>query len=808
MILNRLIWIVITKNYQHILALIFAVKGINENHQLLPNVTLGFHIYESYSKEWWTYQATMELLSTRNKFIPNYKCGIRNNLISVIGGLHSQISLSMANILGTYKVPQFTYGSAPGMNESIESVPFYQMALNEDYQYKGILLLFLHFRWIWVGILAKNDENGERFVQTMSTVFLQHGTCVAFLERLNIIYHPKDLVWLTKMYHIVMKSNASVVVVYEKSILHLRWLLHLPEMGMVTMKPKGKVWIMTAQMELTSLHYQRSWDIQTIHGALSFTIHSNNILGYQNFIQSRNPSSVKEDIFLREVWEQVFNCVWPNSGLGKVKGDICTGMENLENLPGAFFEMNMIGHSYSIYNAVYAVAHALHAVQMHQMQHRAVVNGGRLSLWDIQPWQLHQFLRRVHFNNTAGDEVYFNQNGELVAGFDIINWVTFPNQSFLRVKVGKLDLQAPPDKMFTIHGDAITWHKSFNQVLPLSVCTESCHPGYSKRKQEGKPFCCYDCIPCPEGKISSQKDMDNCLKCPDDRYPTQKQDICIPKDISFLSYKEPLGIILAVLALLFSLFTALVLRVFLRYQDTPIVKANNQELTYALLVSLLLCFLCTLLFIGPPTKVLCLVRQTTFGIVFSVAVSCVLAKTITVVLAFMATKPGSRMRKWVGKRLSNSIVLSCSLIQASICAVWLATSPSFPDANMDAQSTEIVLECNEGSSSMFYCVLGYMGFLAIVCFSVAFLARKLPDSFNEAKFITFSMLVFCSVWISFVPTYLSTKGKHMVAVEIFSILASTAGLLGFIFFPKCYIIVLRPELNKKEQLIRKKSCKI
>ncbi|XP_018117906.2 vomeronasal type-2 receptor 26 [Xenopus laevis] len=297
-------------------------------------------------------------------------------------------------------------------------------------------------------------------------------------------------------------------------------------------------------------------------------------------------------------------------------------------------------------------------------------------------------------------------------------------------------------------------------------------------------------------------DMDSCLACPEDHWSNQRRDRCIPRLRDFLSYEDPLGAALVCVALVLTLITVLVLGVFILYRDTPIVRANNRNLSYMLLLFLMMSFLCPLLFIGPPDNLTCQLRQVTFGIVFAGAVSSVLAKTITVVLAFKATKPGSKLRKWLGNRMSFSLVFICSLVQTVICIMWLIHSPPFPDYDTWSVKGKIILQCNEGSVTAFHMVLGYMGFLAALSFLVAFLVRKVPDRYNEGQLITFSMLGFCSVWVSFIPAHLSTKGKYTVAVEIFAILASGAGLLASIFIPKCYIILIRPELNRKDKLIR------
>ncbi|XP_078524887.1 vomeronasal type-2 receptor 26-like [Lissotriton helveticus] len=418
--------------------------------------------------------------------------------------------------------------------------------------------------------------------------------------------------------------------------------------------------------------------------------------------------------------------------------------------------------------------------------------------------QLLHYLRNVHFKNSLGDEMYFDVNGDPPALYDVINWQLKPDGTIYYVKVGNFDSGAPSGQKLFVNTSAIQWNKKRKEA-PRSVCSESCAVGYRKALQKGQPVCCFDCIPCAAGHISNKTDSSNCWSCPEDHWPNGMRTDCFMKKIEFLSYREPLGLVLAASGMLCAIVTIIVYRIFIKYKETPIVKANNRKVTYLLLGSLTLSFLCSLLFIGEPQVITCLLQQTAFGIIFVLCVSCVLAKTMMVVIAFNATKPSSNMRRWLGPQVPVVIVSVCTSVQVLICATWLLLCPPFPEKNLTLKTETIIFQCNECSDTALWCMLGYMGLLACASFLMAFLARHLPDSFNEAKWITFSMLVFLSVWMSFIPGYLSTQGKYMVAVEVFGIISSSAGLFICIFLPKCYIILLRPTLNTRDQLLGKRQ---
>ncbi|XP_068109629.1 vomeronasal type-2 receptor 26-like [Hyperolius riggenbachi] len=687
------------KDYLELRIFVLTVREINEDKELLPNVTLGYKLHDNCRDLIQTVHNIITMLSGDEMEAPNYSCMKEGEVAAFVG------EDGMAELLDMYGYVMISYDTDDRLSQKHEGhKAFFNVAPNDLLRFPAISSCLKHFGWNWVGVITSDEESTKIELQELRKELDSNEICIAYVLNSDRNRNSESV-------NVIEKSKGRVIIVFGKLsstqlflaglddvlrnitlILHESWIYSFHQRTDCQLSLNCSLMFMPGHKQystqvLSNLkRYELSSDI-VLQDLLYLLLLQNNIS------KGFNIKYLTSKLFLKMPEREKFAFLY------KLYSEISN--------------MNFPSH-FSVYTAVYSLAYALHDMQRYS---KSTTN-------------------------------------------------------------------------------------RYKTKAPQSRCSERCPPGYRKVTVNKYPVCCYECVPCSEGEISNVTDSDKCHRCPDTEWPNEKTVKCIPKTLEYLSHEDTLALIFSVFSLASCVITVITLKVFISFWDTPVVKANNRTVSFILLTSILLSFLCVFLFLGLPVDITCMLRQVSFGIFFTIAVSSVLAKTITVCIAFKATKPGCYWRKWMGSKLSNYVVTICSSVQVLICTIWLSVSPPYQENDMSSSPGIIIIQCNEGSVIGFYSVLGYMGLLAGVSLVLAFMVRTLPDSFNEAKYITFSMLVFCSVWIAMIPAYVSTRGKYMVAVEVFAILASSAGLLCCIFLPKIYIILIKPEINSKELFLK------
>ncbi|XP_070825795.1 extracellular calcium-sensing receptor-like [Chaetodon trifascialis] len=770
-------------------AMIFAIEEINNSTELLPGIKLGYQIHDSCASVPVVAHAAFQLSNGLDPvFDTGDNCSQSGMVIAIVGESGSTPSISMSHIIGPFNIPQVShFATCACLSDKKQYPSFFRTIPSDQFQADALAKLVKHFGWTWIGAIRSDTDYGNNGMESFLEAAQKEGICVEYSESFHRA-HPRSKI--QRVADVIRRSTAMVVVAFVASG-DIKILLK--ELSLEPSPPRQ--WI-GSESWVTNPDILR---FTFCAGAIGFAIQQSVIPGLRDFLLDLSPSEVAASPVLTEFWEDSFNCRLEKS---EAMDDthLCDGTEDIQTLQSPYTDTSQLRITNMVYKAVYAIAHAIHNSVCQDTNSTTQCD----KFTRIESKQVLAQLKKVSFSQN-GYDVSFDANGDPVAKYELVNWQKTESGTIELVTVGHYDASLPVGQKFRINRN-LTWMDGYTEV-PVSVCSDSCPPGTRKVLQKGKPICCYDCVPCPEGEISNSTDSPDCFPCPREFWPNAEKDTCFPKPVEFLSFDEVLGIILAAFSVGGACLAIITAAVFFRHRSSPIVRANNSELSFLLLFSLTLCFLCSLTFIGAPSEWSCMLRHTAFGITFVLCISCVLGKTIVVLMAFKATLPGSNVMKWFGPLQQRMTVVSFTCIQVLICIIWLVVSPPFPMKNLTTYKERVILECALGSAIGFWAVLGYIGLLAVFCFLLAVLARKLPDNFNEAKLITFSMLIFCAVWITFIPAYVSSPGKFTVAVEIFAILASSFGLTFCIFAPKCFIILFQPEKNTKKHVMNKNQTK-
>ncbi|CAF90659.1 unnamed protein product, partial [Tetraodon nigroviridis] len=753
--------------------MLFAIDEINRRSDLLPDTDLGYVIYDSCFTISKAVEGTLTYLTGQDEAVPNYRCGSGPPLAALVGAGGTDLSIATARILGLYHFPQLLLhllGSGeqipvPHLPEDRSQRP----APVQRHRQTGDRL-----RLDLGGDISANDDYGKYGIKDFKEQVEEAGVCISFSETLPKGNSPEDI---QRIVQTVVESTAKIIVVFSSDV-DLSPLVAELLRNNVT----NRTWI-ASEAWVTSALLLEPGASSLLGGTLGFAVRRGSIPGLQRYLLDLDPYG---DPLTEEFWEtvgvspptcisfsgahaclpQVFNCTLDYGKALRQSGQgLCSGLESLAQLNNTYSDISQLRITYSVYKAVYAVAHALHNLE-HCQQGQGPFNGKDCAdIGSFEPWQ-------------------FSSDGEI---------------SYVRV--GHFNASAAPEEQMSISNSSILWNNDTPEP-PRSVCSDNCQPGTRKGIRQGEPVCCFDCIPCADGEISNTTNARECILCGEDDWSNQAHDACVPKIIEFLAFGEPLGITLIVISACGAVVTIAVAVsfthqeaglqvVFILNASTPLVKANDAVLSLLLLFSLVVTFLCSIVFLGEPQDWSCMTSQVALALGFALCLSCIMSESWHPCVCVCCSLARSCRRE----------IWRCFLIpQAVACTVWLVLFPPHAVKNTSAQNIKIILECDEGSIVFICCIFAYDILLALIAFIFAFIARKLEDHFSEGKSMTFGMLVFFIVWISFVPAYLSTRGKFMVAVQIFAILASSFGLLTCIFLPKCYILLIKPERNKEDMM--------
>ncbi|CAK6951166.1 taste receptor type 1 member 1 [Scomber scombrus] len=749
-------------------AMRFAVEEINNStgpQSLLPEVKLGYQLYDICSVPAGIL-ATVDLLQQHHHSIstprtdPNYNNS--QKAVAVIGPDSSSKSLTPAALLGAYLIPQISFEAS---NEKLSNKylypAFFRTIPSDKNQVAAMIQLLVHFNWTWIALLGSDNDYGLDGMTSLSEEAPHHGICIAY--QAVIPSHTADTIQtMRNMVEGILTTQVNTIVVFSSKSKLRGFFPYVIERNVTE-----KVWIGTEDWSVATLISEIP-GIHTIGTVLGVSVKYASLPGFQEFERKVSEASMKYNN-TQEVFDD----------------NNCLQSTDLYTLARKKFSLESydITSSFNVYKAVYAVAHALHQALS--------CDTGQCQRRSVYPWQLLSWLKQVRFSldNTS---IYFDMNGDPPTGYDIVTWVWEKKDWSLRM-VGSF---SPNPITLTIDADQIEWHTTgASRSVPQSICSPPCLKGH-KKLLTGQHTCCFDCQECPIATFLNISESTTCQQCLPEQWAPAGSEQCLSRTVLLLAWDNPLSIALLVFLAACVLMTSSTALILLVNLNTPVAKSAGGRTCLLMLAAMTVAAMSSLCHFGQPSPLACFLKQPLFSFSFTVCLACITVRALQVVCIFkFASKLPPAYDKWAKKHGPELTIFLVSVIILLISVVRVALDPPQPSQDLDFYHDSIVLECSNTLSSGAGFELGYVSLLSILCFSFSYMGKDLPANYNEAKCVTFSLMVYMISWISFFTVYFIGRGPFTMAANVFAILFSVLTFLGGYFLPKIYIIVLRPEMN-------------
>ncbi|XP_059810246.1 taste receptor type 1 member 1-like [Hypanus sabinus] len=751
----------------------FAVEEINNSSSLLPNVTLGYLIFDD-CEFGIDIQGALAFVSRHHENITEeslQKSRYQPTVTAVIGPLKSDAAIITNKILGLFDVPQISFGaSSDELSDRTQHPTFMRTIPSDANQIEAIVLLIQKFRWNWIAVAASDSDYGESGKHHVISTATAAGICIASHHTIPT-HGSGSTPAIIDIFGNITESRANVIVVFAHSEDAERFF-----QVAVTLNITGKVWILSEAMSVLRKLSEIS-NIRNIGTILGISLKQGRMAGYEEFVL-RDITACSTDNY------KPLRCLNLEGERLSSMDDDCRAVCDECVLCTSDGVKSLLRHSewrieFNVYSATYAVAYGLHQLLQ--------CDSGECEKKEVYPWQLLKALKKVNFS-LDDMQIYFDECGNPPIGYDIIHWV-WTNEAVSFKAIGSY---TPNPVHLQLDGSLIKWN-SQNGQIPTSNCSSECEPGQIKTTIGFQP-CCFICEDCAEGTFQNESE---CLPCSPDQWSPAKSTVCESRTEVYMRWDEGVSIALAILSGTGLLLKASIALVFALYFDTPVIKAAGGKLCFVLLLALAISCGSVYLFIGKPSTEICVARKVVFAVSYETCLACVLVRSFQLVVIFkMATRLPKTYSYWVKYNGQYIFLLISTVIEFFSASIfWTYFRSSVFEKNYDVSKTEIILMCSSGN--LFISIIPIAGLIlfSLLCFVFAYLGKDLPKNYNEAKCITFSMALVLISWIFLILVLLSGSTSYTSAIEASVILLSSYSITVGYFFPKCYIILFKPQYN-------------
>ena len=812
-------------------AMLFAIDRINNDMRLLPNLTIGYDVRDTYNNTLYGLEEAIRVIKLANND--------KYPLLGFVGPASTSIAFSVAAGLEQIQIPLIGYGSSSATLSDKNLFKYFLRTIpSTNLQANAMVDLVSHFGWEYVNVIFNDDEYGTPGSDAFIDQAIQHNICVHVKIGIPLLENSGTnndgfVRSIKKVVQSLLNSKATIVVVFtdEPTVMTL-----FKELLNKTNDGHKFVWIASDRWANSSL--VRDSFPEIARRTLGFLPqHTKQIQEFDDYFSQLNDITNTRNPFFQDLAFYQKYCNSHDNGTGyEYDYDNGTGYEyDYDNGTEYEYDYDYNGHycdisrpngddydcpddstddsSYSqnefvpyVINAVYAFAYGLQNFLNNNCDsplrwNRTTQQCDGMKL-NLTGENLLGYLYNVTFNGIQNNTVSFDENGDPSGVYEVISLQANDNGQYESVTVGIWKS--------AYKENALTLNSAYLYEEIVSRCSEPCKEGYVRSITNPNCLSCFKCFPCVGPTYSMNSSGTNCSLCSDNHWgnnPLSGSTHCVPVEVRHLDFSSGWSITSMCIASITLIILVVITVIFVMTWNTPVVKSSGREQMVMLLIGIGACCVLTYIIVGPPSIGVCVFQRIGVWLCFSLAFGALLVKIVRVARIFQSVKSSAKRLRFTDP--IHQVIFTMAIVAGQLILIVIGLGVDPPAVERDpevvitnssqtGEAPEIIETCQQPHTAILVLLLAYNFLIIVGCTILGLMTMGFPDNFNEAKHVMFTSFTLMVIWVLFMPLYFYTDDEFQSGVLALGIVLSAVALMAGVFFPRVFIIIFQKHKNTKD----------